>query len=624
MRHFRILLGAVLLGLLAFSFTAYAEDPCFGCYKKNRKDGIKMCEKGQHQKAIEYFLAAKACKDAPAVNDIDDLIAACRVHMSEFRILALEFGNSRGDDTILSDFGQPLYSESMIYLKPQIAYTSVKSEIQELGFKVYRPDGKLDAADGYVYSYTEEFQAKAGNGVIDTLNGFGNEEGGDFPPGEYTFEIWNKGKCIYSSKFTIKAGKDPNAPKPMLTANGEESPRVEFPYMGGRMHVTVENRTGSDYEILLLPDFCTVENQKPDGFDMVCEVSKSPAVKTDWFYLSAGDEMITIYVNQATYAKASYLTVDGNSENYNVEMKLEGERMVFFVRTDCEDYEVTGIPFFCTLDGKDKDKFYLDCPSNVGGYYRTDYFWVKAGEFTITIYVTQEGTEEYEDYEDGPGDGDGDDVDREEMVDLGELNFVSSPSDWIPILKRVMENPTSRYEGGCYKGLKDYEDLRSGYGAYMWDGDSFHFGYWEEGQQNGKGIYLIGNQEGFHFNNCPGAVVFVGSFIDGKANGIGSCYNKDGVLIYDGEFEDGVPVETYPNGDNLWMYRFQIIHSSDGYYYVGETRYDKYEGYGIVVWDDYDAWFGNWGGGNRGTGLFMTRDGNTIEVRNYDEIETAE
>ena len=619
MRHFRILLGVVLLGLMAASVSAYAEDPCFGCYKKNRKDGIKMCEKGQHQKAIEYFLAAKACKDAPAVNDIDELIANCRVHMSEFRILGMEFGNSREDGTMLSEFGQPLYSESMYYLKPQIAYTSIKSETQDLGYKVYRPDGTLDASDGALFSYTEEFSAKAGNGAIALLNGFGNDSGGDFPPGKYTFEIWNKGKCIYTADFKILAGKDPNAPKAPLLANGSGNPTVDFPYMGGRQHVTVENRTGAEYELMLLPEFVTVENRTANGFDLVCSVSKSPAAQTDWFYVSAGDEMITVSVHQATYAKASYLTVDGNAESYNVTMKLEGERMVFFVRTDCEDYTVTGIPYFCTLEDKDKDKFYLNCPSNVGGYPRNDYFWVKAGELSITIYVNQDGTEEYQDPDPSEYDGD---VDRAEMVDLGELNYIDNPSEWLPVLRKVMQNPTSTYGTSCYKGLKDSEGVRSGYGAYMWDNNSFHFGYWEEGDQNGKGIYIIGDQEGYNFTNCPGTVVYVGSFVNGKANGIGSCYNKYGVLIYDGEFEDGVPIENYPNGDDLWMYRFQIIHSStDGYYYVGETRYDKYEGYGIVIWDDFDCWFGNWSESNRGVGLFMTYDGSTIEERDYDEIE---
>lgn len=617
MKHFRILLGALLLGLMAASFTAFAEEPCLSCYKRNRKDGIKMCQQGQHQKAIEYFLAAKACKDAPAINDIDELIADCRVHMSEFRILAMEFGNEKGD-SMVSDFGQPLYSESMYYLKPRIAYTSVKTEKQTLGYKVYRPDGKLDAADGNLFSYTEEFDAKAGNGAIGLLNGFGNENGGDFPAGKYTFEIWNKGKCIFTTEFRVLAGKDPNAPKAPLLANDSENPLVEFPYMGGRMHVNVENSTGADYELMLLPDFVTIENQQPDGFDIVCEVSKSPAVKSDWLYLSAGDSMITVSIKQATYAKATYLTVDGHSESYSVDMKLEGERMVFFVRTDCEDYEVSGIPFFCTLDGKDKDKFYLDCPSNVGGYDRNDYFWVKAGEFTIYIYVNQRGTEEYEDYEEGD---ENPDVDTAEMVDLGELNYVNNPSEWIPLLKHVMENPTTSYEGGgWYKGLKDDEGVRSGYGAYRWEGDSFYFGYWEDGQMNGKGIYIIGDQEGFHFNNCPGAVIFVGNFIDGKANGIGSCYDKNGVLLYDGNFEDGVPTEDYPNCQDLWMYRFQIIHSSDGYYYVGETHYADYEGQGIVIWDDYDAWFGKLVDGNRGMGLFLTRDGSVIEVRDYDEI----
>ena len=73
MKKSLLLIGAVLLGM-ASSFMAMASGR--GCYAETRAEGIALCERGLHQKAVEFFVAAKKCSDLPSNNDLDALIAA--------------------------------------------------------------------------------------------------------------------------------------------------------------------------------------------------------------------------------------------------------------------------------------------------------------------------------------------------------------------------------------------------------------------------------------------------------------------------------------------------------------------------------------------------------------------
>ena len=93
-------------------------------------------------------------------------------------------------------------------------------------------------------------------------------------------------------------------------------------------------------------------------------------------------------------------------------------------------------------------------------------------------------------------------------------------------------------------------------------------------------------------------------------SGIGTCYDKTGTLLYDGDFKNDRPTEQYPTTNLGDRYRFEIINSGAGAYYIGETMDGKCEGLGIYIWQNGDMWFGFWKNDIRdGTGIYIARNG---------------
>lgn len=633
MTHRTIIIATVVAALFGAAFSSHAHD-C-GCYAETRAEGISLCNRGFHQKAIEYFEAAKKCSDAPSRNDIDNLIAQCVGHMADFRITKLELGNTDEYMEPVCAFELPLYQDNLLYLTPRITYNSAREESVSLGIKVFEPDGRLSGGDENEYSYQSDVSLEAGTGLVLQLSGWGRATPGSYDPGHYKIEIWCRGKLLVSREFDVFEGRDPDeshyaiageagddgensesAGEALLLVKGETEPTVQFGMIGAMVHIDVENKTGLDYEIALLPDFCSVENKDESGFDLVCEPNKSPAARSDWFWVFAGETYVTVNVNQATYAKANILKVDGKTDEVSGQFSWQGGKLIFFVETDGPDYTFWGMPGFCHVEKKTDSSFFIVCDENPMKHDRSDYFCVQVAELKVQVNISQEGNPDGESYEDYG------DVDQSDFVDTdtGYENVVSNPGLWLEALKHMMDNPTSTYsDGAIYKGLHNSDGLREGYGIYYWPLNSYYFGEWLNGERSGMGVYLIGDFS-YDFTNCPGAKIYVGHWENNKANGVGSCYDQYGNLIYDGVFTDGMPGDDYPNGDGYPSYKFQIFHIESGdihRWYVGETYGIERHGWGLLMWDDFDCCFGKWDTDLRGYQLFMTRDGSEIEMRDY-------
>ena len=621
MRKSLLLIGAVLAGLFTASIAANA-DNC-GCYKDTRAEGIALCNRGLHQKAVEFFLAAKTCNDVPAKNDLDELIAACRSHMASFVITKLELGNTDDNRNPVDMFGDAYASADLMYLTPRITYNSTRDESVFLGVKVIRPDGTQSGSEDNEYTYTQSIEAKAGTGNQLIMLGWGTAAGGSFEPGDYTVEIWSKGQCLASAKVTVLDSNP--APAPTIFVNGANEFTVEFPITGGTKHIDVKNTQGGGFVTWLLPDFCEVRNATAKGFDLYCEPNKTPVFRKDYLYVSDEDyeHSATVYVRQESYAKPKKLVIDGKPDGENISASFEfgGGKEIFFVETDSPDYDFWGMPYFCSIDKKTETSFFVVCAENPTGYERSDWFKVQAGELEVTIYVNQAANPNGETYEDGDDSGYSD---EEPDTFMGYLNVLSDPDTWLEAIYHLMDNPVKKYDdGSMYKGQTRYDGLREGYGAYYWPVKSYYFGEWVDGERTGMGIYLIGDHA-YEFSNCEDCVVYVGKFENNQPNGRGSCYDKYGNLLYDGDFVNGVPQDTYPNGDQFDAgYKFQIYHIQEGdiwRWYIGETYYTSRHGWGVLMWDDFDCCFGRWSDDERSSDepqLFMSRDGKEIEMRQY-------
>ena len=89
-------------------------------------------------------------------------------------------------------------------------------------------------------------------------------------------------------------------------------------------------------------------------------------------------------------------------------------------------------------------------------------------------------------------------------------------------------------------------------------------------------------------------------------SGNGSCYNRDGDLIYRGDFVDGIPTGEYPMVEQSDS-KFDCIKCSVEGYYLGETSFGKRNGRGVFIWCNGDMLYSEWFEGERkGEGIYLS------------------
>ncbi|MDR0893817.1 MAG: hypothetical protein LBN06_00725 [Prevotellaceae bacterium] len=190
---------------------------------------------------------------------------------------------------------------------------------------------------------------------------------------------------------------------------------------------------------------------------------------------------------------------------------------------------------------------------------------------------------------------------------------------WRDLLsKAVQTNPTHKYnDGGFYKGGIDTYGKRHGLGIYYWENGTMYMGEFIRNVRTGHGIYIP--QKKYTISNFDKAVYYVGPFNNGDfGNGIGSCYNETGQLIYYGNVRDDKPTETYPNrngGQNSTIFKELTF---DNGRYIGETYNGRMNGYGVYLFSNGDFWYGLWKEGVRkGKGIYVYASG-TIQSGTWD------
>ena len=208
------------------------------CYSSTRKQGIALMEQGHYSQAIEVFQSAKSCPDKPAENDLQAKIGECsrlvrkqkesrrmsqeemerRMRENELKrdkefaakgymeVMGLSFANASGDDRYLGEPGDPLFENEVRHIKPVLTYRGLSRERKtvELGVKFMdsygAPVGGKFTPDGYSYKHVVNVSPYGGR---ISIPGWGNNQGGIFPAGIYTCEIWCNGNLLTSSHFTV-------------------------------------------------------------------------------------------------------------------------------------------------------------------------------------------------------------------------------------------------------------------------------------------------------------------------------------------------------------------------------------------------------------------------------------
>jgi hypothetical protein len=64
-------------------------------------------------------------------------------------------------------------------------------------------------------------------------------------------------------------------------------------------------------------------------------------------------------------------------------------------------------------------------------------------------------------------------------------------------------------------------------------------------EKHGYGEYTVGGNRSII--NCPGCKTYKGYYKEGLKSGFGRCYSPSGVLLYEGQFFNNLPIGHYPN-----------------------------------------------------------------------------
>lgn len=183
--------------------------------------------------------------------------------------------------------------------------------------------------------------------------------------------------------------------------------------------------------------------------------------------------------------------------------------------------------------------------------------------------------------------------------------------DWRTLLMKIYDHATHNYNNGDkYKGqINNINGMnqRCGLGLYRWNDGCYYCGGWLNNDRMG---YAVSMFVGKDIDYCPNSMYYVGYYCDGLKCGKGRCYDKDGNLIYYGDFSNDRPAGTYPSTEKYSRNKFECIEYDGGHKYVGETQDGKRHGYGILLWSNGTAWYGPWVDGIRkGFGIEMYYDG---------------
>lgn len=184
--------------------------------------------------------------------------------------------------------------------------------------------------------------------------------------------------------------------------------------------------------------------------------------------------------------------------------------------------------------------------------------------------------------------------------------------DWRDLLNSRIKRVTNLFDNSWYVGQKG----RYGYCLYWWKSDKdVYFGNYDKGERDGFGMYICSNTDNRHLLNCPNGKVYVGNWNNQKKSGRGSVYDRNGKLIYFGNFILDKPSAKYPMQESWTQYTFETINYKNGDKYVGELKNGKRHGQGMYIWAEGNSivWYGQWINDIRdGYGILIYGDGSSF------------
>jgi hypothetical protein len=135
---------------------------------------------------------------------------------------------------------------------------------------------------------------------------------------------------------------------------------------------------------------------------------------------------------------------------------------------------------------------------------------------------------------------------------------------------------------GNYIGQYNYNGKRkNGFGVERYKNGAIYMGDFSDDNITGRGMMISLDKE-ISISGISGTAVYIGSWLKGKKNGRGICYDKTGKVIFEGRFADDKPSEkaATPSGK-----LFCISEIGDDVYF-GEVANNTQDGLGFTVQSD--------------------------------------
>lgn len=174
------------------------------------------------------------------------------------------------------------------------------------------------------------------------------------------------------------------------------------------------------------------------------------------------------------------------------------------------------------------------------------------------------------------------------------------------LFSKALEMVNEKGSKGKFKGQL-LKGKRNGMGVFAFKNGSYYVGDFYRDNISGFGMILSPEA---NIDNCNDCFAYAGNWKEGKKNGFGRCYNSEGELIYQGQFENDEPTGEYPM-KNLEKTKSFLVFSSEGQTtYIGETSNDSFNGFGLLIFGNGDMWISGFKDGEqKGIGLYLQYDG---------------
>ena len=173
--------------------------------------------------------------------------------------------------------------------------------------------------------------------------------------------------------------------KPYLLVNGSnEGRKVNVPAQGASLMYDVKTNA-SEYEVLDLPNWCTLEK---NGSHFIIKATKNrQSDRTANIRIKTKSDEVTMRLEQSSYRSQRLLVNDKKVVESN--LSAASGQITYKVATDADSYEVTSLSSWFKVIAQGTESFTISYEENPKRTERTDWFKVKAEGMEVKINLTQ-------------------------------------------------------------------------------------------------------------------------------------------------------------------------------------------------------------------------------------------